>query len=236
MVGLNNASAQHRFHKGLQFGVSYTYSHAYDYGSNRYANAVNTYNLAFNYGPPDWQRNHLLGINYVYELPFLRTSRSVAGKVFGGWELAGFVTHASGHPYNIISGNDVAQVGDNFNQNAQLVPSCNPNSGPHTLSQWFDTSCFTAPPSGSFGDAGRNSVWGPGSSNWDFAMYKNGPITEKLRYQFRAEFFNFLNHPTFNCDNCIDNSNNNTLGDSSFGVVTGASDPRQIQFALRLMF
>ena len=79
-------------------------------------------------------------------------------------------------------------------------------------------------------------MWGPGSTNLDFALYKNGPITERLHYQFRAEFFNVLNHPTFNCDSCIDGTNNNALGDGGFGVITSANDPREIQFALRLMF
>ena len=245
MVGLNNAnsqydslqvSAQQRLHHGLQFGVSYTYSHAYDDGSNRYANAVDTYNVGLNWGPPDWQRNNILGINYVYDLPFLRNAHSLAGKVLGGWEIAGFVSYASGHPYNIISGSDVAVVGDNFNQNTDRISGCNPNSGPHSRTQWFDSHCFQSPASGTFGNAGRNSVWGPGAGNWDFALYKNGPITERFRYQFRAEFFNILNHPSFNCDSCVDHSNNNTLGDTSFGQLTGANDPREIQLALRLMF
>jgi Carboxypeptidase regulatory-like domain len=245
MVGLNNAnsqydslqaSAQRRLHHDLQFGVSYTYSHAYDDGSNRYANAVDTYNVGLNWGPPDWQRNSILGINYVYDLPFLRKSHSLQGKIFGGWEIAGFVSYASGHPYNIISGSDVAVVGDNFNQNADRISGCDPNSGPHTRTQWFDAHCFQSPATGTFGNAGRNTVWGPGAGNWDFSLYKNGPITERFRYQFRAEFFNVLNHPSFNCDACIDHSNNNTLGDSSFGQLTGVNDPREVQLALRLMF
>jgi len=245
MVGLNNAnsrydslqvSAQRRLHHGLQFGVSYTYSHAYDDGSNRYANAVDTYNVGLNWGPPDWQRNNILGINYVYDLPFLTKSHSLSGKLLGGWEIAGFVSYASGHPYNIVSGSDVAVVGDNFNQNANRISGCNPNSGPHSRTQWFDTHCFLTPFSGTFGNAGRNSTWGPGGGNWDFALYKNGAVTERLRYQFRTEFFNVLNHPSFNCDGCIDHGNSNTLGDSSFGQPTGTNDPREIQLALRFMF
>jgi len=245
MVGLNNAtsqydslqvSAQRRLQHGLQFGVSYTYSHAYDEGSNRYANAIDTYDVGLNWGPPDWQQNHILGINYVYELPFLRTSHSFAGKALGGWEVAGFFAYGSGRPYNVIVPSDAAEVGDNFNQNAELVSGCDPNKGPHSRTQWFTQNCFTTPTGGTFGNAGRNSVWGPSSWNLDFALYKNGPITDRLKYQFRTEFFNVFNHPSFNCGSCVDGSQNNALGDSSFGVPTGANDPREIQFALRLTF
>jgi len=189
-----------------------------------------------NWGAPDWQKNNILGINYVYDLPFLTKTHSLAGKLLGGWEIAGFVSYASGHPYNIVSGSDVAVVGDNFNQNADRISGCNPNSGPHSRTRWFDAHCFQTPASGTFGNAGRNSTWGPGGGNWDFALYKNGHITERFRYQFRAEFFNVLNHPSFNCDSCIDHGNNNTLGDSSFGQPTGTNDPREIQLALRFMF
>jgi hypothetical protein len=245
MVGLNNAnsqydslqaSVQHRLQHGLQFGVSYTYSHAYDDGSNRYANAIDTYDVGLNWGPPDWQQNHILGINYVYELPFLRGSRSFASKALGGWEVAGFFAYGSGRPYNIIVPGDVAVVGDNFNQNAERVSGCDPNNGPHSRTQWFTQTCFTTPAANTFGNAGRNSVWGPSSWNLDFALYKNGTITDRLKYQFRTEFFNVFNHPSFNCGGCVDGSQNNALGDSSFGVPTNANDPREIQFALRLTF
>jgi hypothetical protein len=100
------------------------------------------------------------------------------------------------------------------------------------VNQWFKTSCFTLPAPGTFGNAGRNRVWGPGSKNWDFALYKNGPVTEKLHYQFRAEFFNVLNHPTFSGGGAIDTG----VTDSNFGQVTSATDPRQIQFGLKLLF
>ena len=239
IAGLNNTtsqydslqiSAQHRGNKGLQFGVSYTYSKAHDFGSNRYATAVDTYDLRYNSGPPDWQRNHLFTANFVYELPWLRHTTSFAGKALGGWELAGVLALASGSPFNITADTDAAIVGNDFSQNASLVSGCDPNSGPRTINQWFKTACFVAPTDGMFGNAGRNSVWGPPTKNFDLAVYKNGPIyDEKLRYQFRAEFFNVLNHPSFN-------NLSAGISSGSFGTITGANDPREIQFALRLLF
>ena len=239
IAGLNNTnsqydslqvSAQHRMNRGLQFGVSYTYSKSHDFGSDRYATAVDTYDLKYNYGPPDWQRNHMFTANFVYDLPLLRNVTSFAGKALGGWELAGVLALASGRPFNITADTDAAIVGNNFSQNASLVSGCDPNSGPRSIDQWFKTSCFVAPTAGTFGNAGRNSVWGPPVKNFDLAFYKNGPIyAEKLRYQFRAEFFNVLNHPSFS-------DLSHGISSGSFGTVTAANDPREIQFALRLMF
>ena len=148
----------------------------------------------------------------------------------GGWELAGVLAQASGSPFNITADTDAAIVGNDFSQNASLVSGCDPNSGPRTVDQWFKTACFVAPAAGMFGNAGRNSVWGPPTKNFDLAVYKNGPIyNEKLRYQFRAEFFNVLNHPSFN-------NLSAGISSGSFGTITGANDPREIQVALRLLF
>jgi carboxypeptidase family protein len=238
-VGLNDSnskydalqvSVQRRLNKGLQFGVAYTYSNSFDYGSDLYANATNTYDLRYNFGPADWGRRNNLVINYVYELPFFKGQNNLARKVLGGWELSGVAALASGTPNTVRnSTGDVAGVQSDFNQAADRLAGCNPNSAPRSVAQWFNTGCFVNAAPGTFGNAGRNTVWGPGVRNWDFALYKNGGITEKLKYQFRAEFFNFLNHPSFNS---IDTG----IGDGAFGQITGANDPREIQFGLKLNF
>jgi len=79
------------------------------------------------------------------------------------------------------------------------------------------------------GTAAPNAIEGPGTDNVDFALMKNGPVTEWLKYQFRAEFFNVLNHPSFA-------SIDTTVTDSTLGQVNGATSPRQIQFGLKLIF
>ena len=120
-------------------------------------------------------------------------------------------------------------MGEDFGQHANLAAGCNVNRAPRSVAQWFNASCFTEAAQGTFGNAGRSTVWGPPTKNWDFALYKNGKVTEKFDYQFRAEFFNFLNHPSFNA---VDVG----LADSSYGRLTGANNPRQIQFGLKLSF
>lgn len=242
LSGLNEAnsrydslqvSLQHRLTSGLQFGVAYTYSHSYDAGSSRTANPFNTYDLHAVWGPSDWQRNNIFLANYYYELPFLKNSRSFVGEVLGGWAVGGVVTFETGVPYTVTdSGADIAHVNDDYNQPVDLVSGCDPNNGPKSIFNWFDKSCFVMPAAGTFGNAGRNTVWGPHLFDWDLTLSKEGPITERLRYTFRAEFYNVLNHASFGCNSCLDTG----ITDSNFGYVTGANDPRVIQLSMRLAF
>jgi hypothetical protein len=97
------------------------------------------------------------------------------------------------------------------------------------VTEWFNTACFAEATTGTFGNAGRNSVWGPAFRNWDFALFKGGKVTEKLGYQLRGEFFNFLNHPNFG--GLITG-----LGSSNFGALTSATDPRVVQVGLKFNF
>ena len=221
-------SVQRRFHRGLQYGVAYTWSKSIDYGSSLYATATDTYNLRLDRGLSDFDHRHILIFNYVYDLPFLKNSTSPVGKALGGWEVSGVTSFLRGAPLSIGSGSDagVGGIGPEF---ANRVPGC--NVGPiKSLQQWFNTACFTNPSKGTFGTAARGIVTGPGINNWDFGLFKNGPIIrERLRYQFRAEFFNVFNHPSFS-------SVSTKVTDSSFGRVTGVNAPRNIQFALKLLF
>ena len=102
------------------------------------------------------------------------------------------------------------------------------DNAPRDVAEYFNTSCFVNATTGTFGTAGRNSVWGPGNKNWDFALFKNGKITERFNYQFRAEFFNFLNHPSFGGTSDL----SNTIGAGNFGQITApttAGDPVRVK-------
>src|SRR5208282_6364741 len=95
--------------------------------------------------------------------------------------------------------------------------------GSRTVAQYFNTSCFYQPTASTLsGTVAPNAIQGPGGEVIDFALLKNGPITERVKYQFRAEFFNLFNHANFN-------SVDTTVTDSTFGVVNGANDPRVMQ-------
>jgi hypothetical protein len=226
-------SVQRRLSKGLQFGVAYTYSNTFDYGSDLYANAIDTYNVAYNFGPANYGRRNNLIINYVYQLPFFKGQAGPTAAILGGWQLSGVLAFTSGVPYSILnSTGDLAGVNSDFGQTGNRLQGCSANNAPRSVAEYFNTSCFVNADPGTFGNAGRNSVWGPGNKNWDFALFKNGKIVERLSYQFRAEFFNFLNHPSFGCGGCL----SNTIGAGNFGQITAANDPREIQFGLKLLW
>lgn len=97
------------------------------------------------------------------------------------------------------------------------------------MAAWFNTSAFTAPPFGFFGNCGPGSIPGPPEDTWNWALFKTFPITERLRMQFRAEAFNIWNHPSFTYVST-------GLGSGSFGQVTGALDPRNVELVLRFDF
>lgn len=236
-VALNDASSQYdalqvsvqrRLSQGFQYGIAYTFSKAIDYGSSIYATAPNTYDLRYARGLSDFDRPNVLIVNYVYDLPFLKNSHDLAGHIAGGWEISGVASFESGSPVSISAGGDFAGTGDG-GQRAQLVAGCNPTGVTQNIQHWFNTACFTAPATGTFGDSSRGILIGPGTANFDFGLFKNGAMTERFHYQFRAEFFNGLNHPSFN-------SVSTSISSGDFGKINGVGSPRQIQFGLKLLF
>ena len=106
----------------------------------------------------------------------------------------------------------------------------NPNNGPKTANQWFNTSAFQQVTQlGTFGSAGRNIVQGAGFSQWDMGVSKNFRLAEAFTLLFRGEFFNLLNQVNFGVPN-------DDISSRTFGQVQSAAAPRQIQFALKLLF
>ena len=112
---------------------------------------------------------------------------------------------------------------------ADLVPGVS-LEGPKTVSQWFNTAAFTNS-IGHFGTSGRGILLGPHYQNWDMSGLKNFQIGERVRMQFRGEFFNAFNHTNFTQAGLVVN-----LASATFGQVTAAHNPRNIQLGLKLYF
>ena len=140
----------------------------------------------------------------------------------------GIITLQSGFPFNVIVSGDPANTGRN-NERPNLVGKPSDNCGNGHLTNCISTTAFAIPVY-SYGNAGRNLLYGPGLDNVDFSLFKNFRIMERASLQFRSEFFNFFNTPAFNNPNA-------TFGTSTFGTITSTKhDNREIQFALKLMF
>ena len=237
-----------RFTHGFSALISYTYSNAEDNASN--ANLGSQNNDGFRWFlRPQWEWGHAsfdvrqrFTASYIYELPFGRGKRFLSGasgavdQVLGGWQVAGITTVSSGNWYTPTDSN-----GNFANSDGAQLPDVtgDPNSGPLCLpGTFFNTCAFSDPPLGSFGNAARNSVLGPGFQTWDASIFKTFQVTERTKLEFRSEFFNFPNHTNFLLSKSGPQESNNStvLGASQFGFLTAARPPRQIQFALKLSF
>lgn len=236
-----------RVTNGLQFLLSYTYSHSIDgasafFGSGGNGGNIfpqNDYNLAAERGSSDFDIRHRLAWSYVYEVPSLEHYLSVLpAAIAEGWELSGILTMQTGQPFSVLTGSDNSRTGLGTDRPNVI---CNPNHGPGTVQEWFDTSCFQPNAVFTFGNGGRNIVQGPGFKNFDFALLKNTKINERVNAQFRAEFFNIFNHPNFALPSSTMNAPNfgalfETADVAQNNVGLGSGGPRLIQFGLKISF
>jgi hypothetical protein len=225
--------ATQRFSHGLSFLVAYTQSKSIDiacsgFGEN--CDIQNEYNLNANRSVSAYDIPRVFSASVLYELPFGKGQRfatgGIANQLFGGWQL-GFIGSArSGLPFSVQAGFDNLNVGGGSSR-VNIVG--NAYAANQTLQAWLNKAAFAFPAQYVFGTEGRNALRGPGAANLDFSVLRTFRLHERLSLQFRAEFFNGLNHPNFSNPNA-------TLNNSQFGVISGASSPRDIQFSLKLVF
>jgi hypothetical protein len=173
---------------------------------------------------------------YIYDLPFFQGQSSLTSRVLGGWQISGATFMRTGTPLWVTRGDDVAGVGDTFGQPWNQVgdPSNGANGqfsqGTSDQNLWFNPTAFAKPAAGTFGNAPRDGIYNPGQYQWDIALFKNVAIKATHSVQFRAEIFNFLNHPNWNGAQA-DPTN------STFGRITGKDNSvRDIQLSLRYLF
>jgi hypothetical protein len=226
----------------LNYQVGYTYSHTNDSFRNGDSGG-DLYNISnpyagwkYDFGPSEFDRRQIFFANFVYQIPLLKNSQNRLLKTtLGGWEVAGIVSVVSGAPLSIgYNGQSASSIVPNTAMRPNITGTMN---NPHTVNEWFDTSVFSAPAPGTWGDTPANFVRGPGRDNWNLSLYKNFVFSEARgsNLQFRAEFFNIWNHTQFQGDTRNGGISTN-LGASNFGQVTNAYDPRTIQLALKLSF
>jgi len=242
-------SLQHRLTHGLSLIMNYTYSKALGNSSSANLGAQNndafryTYTPNIEYGPLDFDVRNRFVTSFIYQLPFGQGqlvgggSGPVLDHVIGHWTVSGLLTLSSGTWYTVTDGNGNFANSDG-QQRPDAVPGQKATGKPCVAGTFFNTCAFQNPALGSFGDIGMNSLQGPDDKNFDFAVEKIIPIREKLQLELRAEAFNVINHPNFLfAAPGPQNSNNATVfGTPSFGFVTAAQAPREIQFAAKLHY
>ena len=225
---------QKRLAHGLQFQASYTYSKSLDNASS-FEEILNPLNYNATYGPSLFDSRHRFVFNYVWDLPIPKHD-GFAGKALNGWQVSGIYTFQSGFPILINNCNDTELEGSTLGFECPGKPSFAGTSfqthNPRTDGFVFDPNQITNDvPLGTFGNVPRTLCCNPPINNWDFGLFKETPIGEKLHVEFRAEIFNIFNHAQFYG---VDGNSGN-LG-STFGQPQKVRDPRLVQFALKFIF
>ncbi|HYK17441.1 MAG TPA: carboxypeptidase regulatory-like domain-containing protein, partial [Bryobacteraceae bacterium] len=242
----------HRFAGGLFLRGVYTWSKTIDDGDSLNATtsgsepalASNPFNLRADRGLANFDVRNSGAISGTYLLPFghgrplLSDAGGATNAIVGGWTLNSIVTLQGGFPFTPQLSYNPSNTGDTRNP---VRPFVNPAfSGSVVLgnpNQWFNPAAFLAPPnnSGFFGNLGRDTLTGPGLATWDLSLMKDMHVQEKLNLQFRAEFFNFLNHANFSFPNAV--TFTPTGVSPTAGLITStATTSRQIQFGLKLLW
>ncbi len=180
-------------------------------------------------GPSGYDRTHVFSANFIYEIPLFRNNSSRAVKtVLGGWEVSGIVVAETGLPLNVTLTGSQGGNGIGGTNRPDLTGSI---SYPKSVNEWFDTSAFSAPTLGAWGNLGHNALRGPGRQNWDLSLFKNFVFSEARgsQLELRLETFNTFNHTQF--------QNVSTgVGSSNFGQVTSAYPARILQLGAKISF
>ena len=247
-----SARVEHRFSRGLYVLNSFTWGRAMgdseqalEYYAGYYqANPQNIHNLSAEKGPSsfDVKLNNVTTV--IYQLPFGRGRQigahmnAVADAVVGGWEITSINTGHTGTPldvtYSATGNNIVSSLSNDYRGQPFLRPNVTGSavgqSRSAMLNTYFAGYTFSVPPANApYGAVGRNSFRAPDFDQWDFSADKNFRISETIRLQFRAEFFNVLNHTNFGIPNT-------QITSAAFGTIRSTYPSRQGQFALKLLF
>jgi hypothetical protein len=222
-------------------------------GDQGWSNALPTNIRATEYGTSEDNISNRFALSLNYELQYGKEFTGVKKAFLGGWQANTIAAWQGGKPFSIISSgagadNPIESDGRAHGFNNRAVPQNSggqdrpntigdPHSGPHSLSEFFNTAAFAPQPLGTIGNTQRNSLTGPHFRHVDLSLFKNFPVTERVNMQFRVETFNISNTPNLFIAN--NNSSNQAFGNASFGTVSATDPnyvPRQYQLALKMQF
>ena len=245
---------ERRFAQGVQIAVNYTWSKAIGMTDNSENNprvqAINYYSL--NRAVVNYDRTHNLQITNILELPFGKgkhwLNHGLGSAVLGGWQINNILSFMTGTPFSVTASATSLDLPGSTQRADQIkgAVAILGNAGPGQ--SFFDPLAFAPVTAARFGNAGFNSLRGPGVANWDFGLFREFPVRERFRVQFRAEAFNFSNTPHFanpgnNVSNLSLNADNSIRSLGGFSEITNTIslgregfDERQFRFGLRLSF
>jgi len=229
------ARAERSFSRGLMFQASYTSAKLIDNVNERFiggTNWINPYNLRLSRAISTSDISQRFVANYVYALPFGHgqkfLSKGIASYILGNWQTSGILTFQTGTPISVTG---ACTFSGTQGYGCYANRSKDPNLSNPSMSQWFDTTAFTSAAPYTFGTGSRTepNLRNPGTIGWDTVMSRWQPIKERMRLQFRAEFYNMLNHPNLGAPSA-------SVTSATFGRITAKNGNRTMTMALRLEF
>jgi outer membrane receptor protein involved in Fe transport len=241
-------SFQRRFSKGLQAQASYTFSRTIsqtdqtakvDYSGAGSGGTLYALDLRVGKGLSGFHVAHTLSANYSYDIPLGQNRTGLARRLLSDWQLTGIVSAQTGQPFSVSGGGTVTALSNlgftrRPNVNASFPKDQIVKGGPDL---YFDPQAFSLPGPRQIGNAGRNTLIGPGLVKWDMGVTKSAAVTERLRLQFRAEAFNMLNRPNFAIPFAsIFTGTAGTRVGSAGTIDHTITSAREIQLSLKLMF
>jgi hypothetical protein len=221
--------AEKRYANGLTFIAAYAYSRTMARGDAQGLQNPSDWSAEYAVAGQDVTQ-HFVG-SAIYELPFGRHKQfgsnwnAITNAVLGGWSIDPIVTVSTGVPVNLTENTNNSNTGQNDRPNV----SGNWHLANSTVNEWFNTAAFAVNAPGTFGDAGRNILRGPGLFNIDLAAHKTFKLTERVSAQLRFESFNFTNTPPLGAPNA-------QLGNPNFGQIQSAGTPRENQVGVKVLF
>ncbi|HTM47322.1 MAG TPA: carboxypeptidase regulatory-like domain-containing protein [Bryobacteraceae bacterium] len=229
-------TVQKRHSKGFSVLGNYTWGRSIDYASFSSVSGNNAgpdpFNLRNARGFSNWDIKHRVSVSGLWEMPRLNRANPVIKAVLGGWQQNGILTLETGIPLTVVSGADNnfdGVTGDYADYLGGDWKIGGDRSKSQQIARWFNTSVFRSNAVGTFGSGRRAQLRGPGAWNLDYSLFKSFDLIERLRLQLRGEFFNVFNHANLG-------SPGTTVNSTTFGVISGASSPRIVQVAMKLIF
>jgi hypothetical protein len=228
---------------GLSFQANYSFGHAIDDVEDPgifASDPQNLNNIKAERGNSSGDVRQNFTFNLLYGVPLGEGHRFLSSgfgsKLFAGWRVSALGILRTGVADTVYIGTNTFGNGDFINQRPNCVAGVDPYANPQTITDWLNPAAFSMPAAGTFGNCGRNTIYGPNFRNVDFSVLKETKLGGSRYIEFRAEFFNIFNHPAFA-------QPDTTFGTPGFGEIfntlgrtLGAGTSRQIQFALRFSF
>lgn len=220
------------FSGGFEITSNFVWQESMDTGSSDNGHGMAGLNPRVDYGRSDFNQKYIYKLSGIYELPIGRGRSFLNGgrwwqNQLGGWRLSGDLSVNAGYPFSVIA-TDSSNTGGGITMRA--TQSCNGNSLSHrSFNEFFNVSCYAQPAVNTFGNERRNDLTGPRDTNLDVSVFKEFPIYEHMKFQWRTDAFSVLNHP-------LPQAPDNKMTDTAFGQITGWAGAREIQLSAKILW